>query len=120
MKSIVLIISIFFTLSTFAIDFCEGTSQKYFSRAEQKGADVLVTLANEDFRRYRNIGDWRISGKEISTVLIQSLTLEEFMKTPNQAADVFATLVLGRRDFDGEYDMAWSYGEDFFRALKCQ
>lgn len=120
MRSFVFFASLLCALSSFAFDSCEGISQKYLSRAEQKGQDVLVTLANESYRSYRNLGDWKLAGKEISTILIMNLTLDEFMKYKNKAAEVFAGLVLGRRDFDGEYDMAWSYGEDFFQALKCQ
>lgn len=124
MKPLILITSLlvtfFVSFSAFSFESCEGVSQKFLSRAEQKGNDVLVTLANESFRNYRNVGEWKISGKEISTILIHDLDIDSFMKNQNKAVDVFVSLVLGRRDFDGEYDMAWSYAEDFFKALKCQ
>lgn len=122
MKSFLLFLclsTIFTTTSAFSSQSCEGTSHKHFSRVVQAGNDVEVSLSNDNFRPYRELGKFKISGKETSTIKIQDISLDTFMNNSRLAVDVFANLVLGRREFDGEYDIAWSYADSFFRSLKC-
>lgn len=121
MKSYLLVLFSLLSISIAnAEDFCEGTAQKHYSRAEQKGSDVEVSLSNEAFRPYRDLEKFKISGKETSTIVVHDISLESFMKNSKLAVDVFASLVFGRREFDGEYDIAWSYADSFFRSLKCR
>lgn len=106
--------------SAHSAEYCEGISGKHYSRAEQKGKDVEVSLSNASFRPYRDLEKYKISGKENSTILVHDVSLETFMKNSNLAVGVFASLVFGRREFDGEYDIAWSYADSFFHSLKCK
>lgn len=120
MKSLILVLALASTITAAqSAEFCEGTTQKHYSRAEQKGNDVEVSLSNDKFRSYRDLGKYKISGKETSTILVHDISLESFMNNTKLAVDVFAGLVFGRREFDGEYDIAWSYADSFFRSLKC-
>lgn len=120
MKSLFLIITLIIATPAFSSELCEGISGKHLARAEQKGHSVEVTLQNSELSSYGQIGKVKISGKEISTIVVEDLSLDSFMSNSSLGEEVFVKLIYGRREFDGEYDMAYSYAEDFFHSLKCR
>jgi hypothetical protein len=121
MKAFILIVLAFaISNSLFASELiCKGSTDSYYVELKQVGDDVQGTMENKKPFKYRNVGGASVTGKQITILTLSKTDLPTLMKKVTVAEDFFVLMILSRSEFDGEYDMMYSYASDFFHALKC-
>ena len=103
---------------------CTGKTKNHIIKLVQVNKDVLASIEDNKFYKYRAIGNasegiFQASGKEKSMMLLHSIELSTFMKTRTLSREFMVALILGRPEFRGEEDIIYSYADDFFNSLNC-
>jgi hypothetical protein len=130
MKSIFIVMLFYFSLlsawaGTLPLKSCTALQDRHLVQFQQINRDVQIILEDSTLRKYGNIDingneKYKISGKSISIIVIDSVELSDFIKNPNAPQKILSSIMYGRPEYSGEDDMVYSYAEDFVRALICQ
>ena len=104
---------------------CEAIQQNHIVHFEQIEKDIRVSFEEINLLRYNDVetpndGKYKVSGKLISIMLIESVELSEFMKTNYPAIRIISSIMYKRPEYDGDKDMVSAYAGDFVKALICK
>lgn len=127
MKSVSLFLAMtaFTPMMSFAATFCQGVSYKHTFTVAQKQSNVEVTLDDEKLVKYSDIkhtqeGTLKISGRNVSTVVVENITVDDFLSKKYLSRQLAVSMMAGRPEYEGEEDMWHAYAGDLYAALKCQ
>lgn len=111
-------------LASPAATFCQGVSSNHIFTVAQKSADVEVTLDDERLIKYSEMkdskeGTLKISGRNLTYVLVENTTVDEFLKKRGLNRRLAVSMIAGRAEYDGDQDLWYSYADNFYSSLKC-
>lgn len=117
--------AVFAPLMSSAATFCQGVSYKHTFTVAQKQANVEVTLDDENLVKYSDLthtqeGTLKISGHNVTTVVVENITLDNFLIKKALRNQLVVSMMAGRPEYEGEEDMWYAYAGDLFAALKCK
>nr|BFD59224.1 hypothetical protein CKG001_13310 [Bdellovibrio sp. CKG001]BFD62601.1 hypothetical protein BdHM001_12820 [Bdellovibrio sp. HM001] len=109
-----------------AVTECKSASSTHTLKLIQVGADVLAKLDN---KRELNGGEfggrnpgqkkYKITGKTLTTYRVHGISLPE-LRESGHATELVAGMMFSRSEFDGEYDMVYSYASELIHDLECK
>ena len=110
---------------TIPIKTCQSIQQNHIVRFEQINKNIRVTFQEINLIKYGDLetpeeGKFKVSGKLISIMLIDSVELSEFIKTRHPAIRIISSIMFKRPEYEGDKDMVSIYAGDFVKALICE
>lgn len=123
--SFALVFLAFSAFSAFADTTCTGTTQYHSIKLDQVGTDVEIIIEQNKLSSVRIMGNesegkYKTSGLEKSIMIIQGINITDFLKKRELAVDVVVSMILGRREFEGDEDIVYLNAETFLRSLNCK
>ncbi|MBC7538754.1 MAG: hypothetical protein H7281_08035 [Bacteriovorax sp.] len=103
---------------------CTASINDHNVQLQQIDKDIQITLEDINLGKHRDIEinkeKFKVSGKEISVIFIESLELSVFMKSPLSVEEIFSSMMYGRPEYDAEADMVLYYASKFVSNLICK
>jgi len=125
MKAIVLAAMAFFPLMSSAATLCQGAAHNHRFTVIQKGADVEVSLDNENLVKYSDLkdsqeGSLKISGRTLTQIVVENTNVDDFLKKQALSRRVVLAIIAGRAEYEEDQDLWQSYAGSLLSSLKCQ
>lgn len=123
--SLIMAMTAFAPFASFAATLCQGVSYNHSFTISQKLKNVEVVLDNEKLVKYSdmnnpNEGTLKISGRTATTVVVENITVDDFMAKKALNRQLAVSMFAGRSEYEGEEDMWYAYAGDLYASLKCQ
>lgn len=103
---------------------CQATSRTHTLRMNQSRDDVLVSLDNiKDYSWGRleseSKSKFKVTGRTVSSARVHNVSLAE-LRTFKATADLVATMMFSRTEFDGDPDLVHSFAHSLVYNLTCK
>ena len=110
---------------TMPLKACEAIQQNHSVHFEQIDKNIKVSFEEINLIKYSDLetpeeGKFKVSGKLISVMFIESVELSEFLKTSHPAIRILSSIMFKRPEYDGDKDMVSAYAGDFVKAFICK
>lgn len=105
---------------------CGSSSSTHSLRLDQEGNDVVASLDNKKYMSWGQLDaegaekkKYKVTGRNVTLAKVADITLAE-LRDSKQATRLVASMMFSRRDFDGEYDMVYTYASQLVHDLECK
>ncbi|WP_374028200.1 hypothetical protein ACES2J_06935 [Bdellovibrio bacteriovorus] len=105
---------------------CDSASSTHTLKIIQDGDDAEVTLGDKKPHKYDDLVSkapgnkkYKLTGQMTNTFRVADISLPELRDT-QKVTELVASLMFQRPEFDGEYDMVYSYASDLVHDLNCR